>query len=175
MVTAGQVVPKEDAEPASSAPAAGDEAIAGAVSKTGEPDGKKGSVKGMGKVQAELYHERVGCGLFWAVGKFRPTNYMIVSVLTILLETPTCYSLHVLCLYNCRLNKSGPGMTVSLLSYSSVRGPSMAILASPTTTMTTSRQCSGTTSCRQGEHASCNGLVKASQPGDSSLECCASS
>lgn len=34
---------------------------------------------GVEKSEAELYHERVGCGLFWAVGKFRPTNYMIVS------------------------------------------------------------------------------------------------
>ena len=41
----------------------------------------------MGKAEAELYHERVGCGLFWAVGKFRPTNYMIVRVHTFMLGT----------------------------------------------------------------------------------------
>jgi hypothetical protein len=26
-----------------------------------------------------IYHARQGCGFFWALGKFRPTNYMIVS------------------------------------------------------------------------------------------------
>ena len=87
MVTAGQVVPKEDAEPASSAPAAGDEASGKADSKTKSQDAKKSSGKGMGKAEAELYHERVGCGLFWAVGKFRPTNYMIVSFHTFMLGT----------------------------------------------------------------------------------------
>ena len=87
MVTAGQVPPHENAEPASSAPAAGDNATGEADSKSKTPDGKKGSGKGMGKVEAELYHERVGCGLFWAVGKFRPTNYMIVSMHTILQGT----------------------------------------------------------------------------------------
>ena len=87
MVTAGQVVPKEDGEPASSAPAAGDEASGKADSKTKIPDAKKSSGKGMGKAEAKLYHERVGCGLFWAVGKFRPTNYMIVRVHTFMLGT----------------------------------------------------------------------------------------
>ena len=48
-------------------------------------------------------------------------------------------------------------LTVFMLSYSFVRGPSMAILASPTTTMTTLRQCSGTTSCPQGEGTSRDG------------------
>ncbi len=30
------------------------------------------------KASDSIYHERQGCGLFWAVGRFRPTNYMIV-------------------------------------------------------------------------------------------------
>ena len=30
------------------------------------------------KVSKSLYHKRAGCGLFWALGRFRPTNYMIV-------------------------------------------------------------------------------------------------
>ena len=88
MVSAGKVVPKEDAQPASSAPFPGEGGIAEAASKIVKPVAKEGSGKGMGKAEAELYHERVGCGLFWAVGKFRPTNYMIVSVHTILLGTP---------------------------------------------------------------------------------------
>lgn len=91
MVTAGKVVPKEEAELASSKSAPGDEA-----SKTEKPNAKRRSAKGMGKAEAELYHERVGCGLFWAVGKFRPTNYMIVSVHTMLLRSHAIRILHVL-------------------------------------------------------------------------------
>ncbi|CAL8463656.1 g3190 [Coccomyxa elongata] len=30
------------------------------------------------KASDSIYHERQGCGLFWAVGRFRPTNYMIL-------------------------------------------------------------------------------------------------
>jgi hypothetical protein len=30
------------------------------------------------KTSDSMYHARQGCGLFWAVGRFRPTNYMIV-------------------------------------------------------------------------------------------------
>ncbi len=33
------------------------------------------------KAEAQKDHERVSCGLFWAVGKYRPTNHMIVSAL----------------------------------------------------------------------------------------------
>lgn len=31
-------------------------------------------------VSAPNAHERAGCGLFWLIGRFRPTNYMIVSM-----------------------------------------------------------------------------------------------
>ena len=34
-------------------------------------------------VSAPNAHERAGCGLFWLIGRFRPTNYMIVSTTAI--------------------------------------------------------------------------------------------
>ena len=73
MATNGQDVSKGDTHAASGA-----SAPASASSSTGKP-GKARSGNGPEKTEAEIYHERVGCGLFWAVGKFRPTNYMIVS------------------------------------------------------------------------------------------------
>ena len=65
------MVPKEEA---ASVPAHAD-----APGTTGNTNSKPSSGKKTSKSEAEIYHERVGCGLFWAVGKFRPTNYMIVS------------------------------------------------------------------------------------------------
>lgn len=57
--------------------------------------GRKASSKtGTGKSDVEIYHERVGCGLFWAVGKFRPTNYMIVSLLHFSLFLPLIHITH---------------------------------------------------------------------------------
>ena len=34
------------------------------------------------RAEAQNDHERVSCGLFWAVGKYKPTNCMIVSSIT---------------------------------------------------------------------------------------------
>ena len=31
------------------------------------------------RAEVQKDHERVSCGLFWAVGKYKPTNCMIVS------------------------------------------------------------------------------------------------
>ena len=39
------------------------------------------------EVSKSLYHKRAGCGLFWALGRFRPTNYMIVRS-----ETPSHFA-----------------------------------------------------------------------------------
>ena len=33
------------------------------------------------KAETQKDHERVSCGLFWAVGKYKPTNCMIVSAI----------------------------------------------------------------------------------------------
>ena len=40
--------------------------------------GKDAPVPASKKRGDSMYHERAGCGLFWALGRFRPTNYMIV-------------------------------------------------------------------------------------------------
>ena len=45
------------------------------ASKTAAPDATDK------RTSEALYHERAGCGLFWALGRFRPTNYMIVRPL----------------------------------------------------------------------------------------------
>ena len=80
MVSSGQHAPSDgDHQALSGASAIG---VADAPASARDSRGKveKGrSGNGAEKSEAEIYHERVGCGLFWAVGKFRPTNYMIVS------------------------------------------------------------------------------------------------
>jgi len=79
MATAGQGALRENVQSVTEASAAG---VADAPASAGNSKRKQvqtRSGKGSLKSDAEVYHERVGCGLFWAVGKFRPTNYMIVS------------------------------------------------------------------------------------------------
>ena len=39
------------------------------------------------EVSKSLYHKRAGCGLFWALGRVSPTNYMIVRS-----ETPSHFA-----------------------------------------------------------------------------------
>ena len=34
---------------------------------------------GPAELEAQKDHERVSCGLFWTMGKYKPTNHMIVS------------------------------------------------------------------------------------------------
>ncbi|CAL5223896.1 g6492 [Coccomyxa viridis] len=78
MATNGQDVPHGDVHAVSGASATQDaNAPVSTSNSTGKID-KAHSGNGPEKTEAEIYHERVGCGLFWAVGKFRPTNYMIL-------------------------------------------------------------------------------------------------
>ncbi len=50
-----------------------------AVVKASVEDGNAQPSTKVKKAGDSMYHERQGCGLFWAVGRCRPTNYMIVS------------------------------------------------------------------------------------------------
>jgi hypothetical protein len=88
MATEMQEVRLEDVTPAPVAASDGtataeiklEQPKAGATaSKTAAPDATDK------KTSEALYHERAGCGLFWALGRFRPTNYMIVRSLSVLL------------------------------------------------------------------------------------------
>ena len=80
MVSSGQHVPNDGGHQAlSGAPAAGFTDVPASASDSKGKAERSRSGKGSEKSEAAIYHERVGCGLFWAVGKFRPTNYMIVS------------------------------------------------------------------------------------------------
>ena len=83
MATNGQDVPHGDVHAVSGASATQDANAPVSTSNSTGKIGKAHSGNGPEKTEAEIYHERVGCGLFWAVGKFRPTNYMIVSLCTI--------------------------------------------------------------------------------------------
>ncbi len=82
MATHVHDVPKGDVHAVSGASAPQDADAPASTSIGNGKDGNARSGNGPEKTEAELYHERVGCGLFWAVGKFRPTNYMIVSLFT---------------------------------------------------------------------------------------------
>ena len=77
MASSGQNVPKIGLHAVREASAARDADAPTSASNSTFKMSKTGN--GVEKSEADLYHERVGCGLFWAVGKFRPTNYMIVS------------------------------------------------------------------------------------------------
>ena len=64
--------------------------------------------------EARKDHERVSCGLFWAVGKYKPTNHMIVS--TSLLWSTFCYAIAL------ALTEPGTVLT-ALIVCSFARGP----------------------------------------------------